>query len=203
MLMTVVLAGNTTHVCNHLYSLTPEGDCGHSDTTAMVWLILSAVLKSVGTIFGLAGVGYRLAKKGFITPDCKRGMGQYCKVFGTPALLLCSMAKAINAQLIGHVWFVVLIPFVHVSFGVVLGWIVSKVVPIPAGHLGTIQAAVALPNPTAVPFVLIAALQKNIIPEHVQVQLGPAGDPLVYLTVCVSSAKPCTCASVESPECAE
>ena len=73
----------------------------------------------------------------------------------------------------------------HVGFGVVLGWVVSKVVSAPTGHTGTIQAAVALPNPTAVPFVLISALQKNIIPEHVQLKLGPAGDPLVYLTVCV------------------
>lgn len=74
-------------------------------------------------------------------------------------------------------------PFAHVLVGVVLGYVVSVLVPHPSGHRGVIQACVALPNAPAVPFVLLNAISDNMVPAEISSRLGGRASPLAYLNI--------------------
>eukprot|EP01052_Picozoa_sp_SAG31_P015705 SAG31_NODE_1017_length_10360_cov_35.198811_6_plen_198_part_00 len=126
-------------VCNHLYLLQKNGTCGEAEAEYLGMTIFVGVAKSLGTTVALGVVGFYLARSGVLGPQALKAMGAYTKLFAIPCLFFVQMADGISSTFLKHAWFVLLMPFAHTIVGVLLGTLVSVLVPHPSGHRGTIQ----------------------------------------------------------------
>eukprot|EP01052_Picozoa_sp_SAG31_P034348 SAG31_NODE_4003_length_3674_cov_7.299860_3_plen_113_part_00 len=89
----------------------------------------------------------------------------------------------VKLNFLEHAWFVLLMPLMHVLAGLLLGFVVSVLVPHRSDFRGFIMACVAMPNSPGVPVVLLNAITVSMVPPELNTRLGAPANPITYLTL--------------------
>ncbi|KAJ1623876.1 hypothetical protein T492DRAFT_882889 [Pavlovales sp. CCMP2436] len=124
-------------------------------SSRVVLLVFGASLRSVGTAAVLALPGVFLARNGVITRDVSRGISHMSMQVSIPCLLFASVVPGVDLAVLRQCWPLLLLPFVWVGLGLVLGKLVVWICKPSASFSSGAVAAVAFGNSTGMPIVLL------------------------------------------------
>ncbi|KAL1507342.1 hypothetical protein AB1Y20_008188 [Prymnesium parvum] len=152
--------------------------------------IATAALGSVLQAAVLASAGLYLGRKGFMTKAGAKLISTVSMKITIPCLLFSSVLPSVNLELVGAVWPMLLLPFVFVGTGALLGYLVVLITRPPANFRKGTIAAVAFGNSTGMPIVLLSVLQTqlSLLEGPSSTRLTPSGmlqvrNPIVYLSI--------------------
>mmetsp|Transcript_87546 Transcript_87546/g.234779 ORF Transcript_87546/g.234779 Transcript_87546/m.234779 type:complete len:508 (+) Transcript_87546:84-1607(+) len=147
----------------------------HEDEAAGA--ITFAVISSVLKISLLIGVGIRLELSGVLDDKKRKVLSALAMDVCLPCLMFASVLPEASVTLLLNGWELLLIPFVYVFVGAVLGIVCCLLVGTPTRHLGVAAACVAFPNVNGFPVSIVSALGTAI-------PASPDGfSALVYLSL--------------------
>lgn len=159
--------------------------------------ILVASLRSIGVLAGAVAIGMILARTGVLTADSRKSLSKISMQCLIPALLFtkiiycdqCDLNSHLGldtckrcqpfAQLIADSWILIVLPFLVVGLGIVLGTVAVKLTRCPPSFSKGAVCAVAFGNSTGMPIVLLTVVNNSLqgVGEFAQV------DPLLMLPV--------------------
>jgi predicted permease len=144
--------------------------------SAFALQVLLASMRAVGTAAIVAGPGALLARNGVITPEVSKGISHLAIQVTIPCLLFTSVAPVVNSRVLRTCWPLMVLPFVWMGLGLLLGALVVRVTtPAPSFRSGA-MAACAFGNSTGMPIVLLKVV-------HVGLRGGDDVDPIMFLSV--------------------
>ena len=148
-----------------------------------------AALRSVGTAATLASAGFYLHRRGFVTPEGKKGFARLSEQITIPCLFF---SKIVNCPQnfsedkcpnitdnLADVWVLLFWPLFVVGVGIMIGNIAATVSGTPRRQRKAVIAAVAFANSTGLPITLLTVVHANF-PQTTE--LGRV-DPNLFLSV--------------------
>lgn len=148
-----------------------------------------AALRSVGTAATMASAGIYLHRQQYLTPDHKKVLALISQQVTIPALLFskivyCKQDSSTEAcphilDLLENASVLLLWPCYTVGWGLIVAWIIIRLVNTPKGQRSLVYASCALGNSTGLPITLLAVIHANFPPDT---EIGRV-DPALFLSV--------------------
>uniref|UniRef100_A0A7S3LDP2 Auxin efflux carrier n=1 Tax=Amphora coffeiformis TaxID=265554 RepID=A0A7S3LDP2_9STRA len=150
---------------------------------------LSASMKSIGTAVTMAGVGFYLHYRNFVTKEGKRTLALMSQKVTFPLYFMTKICFCNQdwsdkpcpdvTSTLHDTWALLLWPFFMVGTGLLVGKIVIRLTNTPTRQASSVLAAIAFANNTTLPITLLAVVRANFPSDS---DLGHI-DPTLFLSV--------------------
>lgn len=142
------------------------------------------------SIVALAGV--YLARKGIMDKKGTKLLSAMSVNVTIPCLLFSQVLPSINFEVLGRAWPMLLLPFVYVGVGALVGWLATKLTNCADNFRAGMIASIAFGNATALPIVILSVISKQL--QLVQQRVGADAtdslpsqmvveNPVVYVSI--------------------
>lgn len=133
----------------------PGHQLGSIDLDALLWSSTTPVLK----IALMAAVGVVAARKGLLGHNSREALNAMVFNIFTPALIFYNIGSTVTPGRLLHWWPLLVNLLLNTAVGLLLGWLVCKVVPQTPAHMtNVVLAATSMGNKNNLPLVLTAAI---------------------------------------------
>jgi predicted permease len=148
-----------------------------------------AALESVGTAATLAGGGFYLHRRGFVSTEGKKVLARYSQQIAIPALFLSRLIGCGNSPAeeeaacpsiwdeMSALWILFVWPIYVIGVGLVVGSVACAASNTPKGQRPSINIAVACSNSFSLPITLLSVFEDSGV--------VPGGDATSYLSMYV------------------
>ncbi|CAB9525261.1 expressed unknown protein [Seminavis robusta] len=140
----------------------------------MILEIFKASIHSVGTAITMTAAGVYLHRRGMITSETKTGMARYTQQIAIPALFFTKIVDCPQnfshdqcpniLSHLGDAWVLLVWPIYVLGVGLLVGYIMIKIVQPPKWQHNCVLAATAFANAMGMPITLLDVIGHNFVP---------------------------------------
>jgi len=147
--------------------------------------------RAIGVFAGMAAVGVYLTRSGKLSDSSRKDLAKISMTITIPALLFTSLIDCAQdsssdacpsaTTYVAQGWPLLLLPFVNVALGMLLGQLICIIMQPPENFRRAVIAAVAFGNSTGLPITLIQVISSSFAPDSELGKVNPTRFLSVYL----------------------